>query len=129
MTMFTLLVRDVLSDRVLVTRESARLLADPLATVMLAHHEHEDAPDTAQVTVDFDGVGGVAPSFLDELLLVFESVLEAHGGGRKGRLIVANAPTRISLKFEAVARGHAMSIRLLPDGSWLLSKVEDAPPE
>ena len=128
MTMFTLLLRDILSDRVLVTRESARLLEGPLATVMLACQEHQNTPDTAQVTVDFDGVGGVAPSFLDELLLVFESVLETHGGGRKGCLIVANAPTRISLKFEAVARGHAMSIRLLPDGSWLLSDAEDAVP-
>ena len=53
------------------------------------------------------------------------SLIGAETGGREQCLIVANPPTRLSLKFEAVARGHGMSVRALPDGSWLLTDTQN----
>ncbi len=83
----------------------------------------ENPSGTTSIAVDFEGIEGIAPSFLDELLSIFESLIGEETGGREPCLIVANPPTRLSLKFEAVARGHGMSVRALPDGSWLLTDV------
>ncbi len=123
--MRTLRVHDVLKDRILVSRESARRLEDPLRTIMGNARTSGNASGMAPVAVDFAGVEGIAPSFLDELLSIFESLVGAGGGERC--LIVANPPTRLSLKFEAVARGHGMSVQAMPDGSWLLTDARDAP--
>ncbi len=117
--MHTLRVHDVLKDKVLVSRESARLLEVPLEGMIATEGTTVDS----RVTVDFEGVEGIAPSFLDELLTIFESLV-----GGEQCLVIANAPTRLSLKFEAVARGHEMSVRALPDGSWLVSGRRDPGP-
>jgi hypothetical protein len=74
-----------------------------------------------QAIIDFEGAQGVAPSFLDELLSIFEAVIAERTNGETRRLIVAHPPARLTLKFEAIARGHGMSVRALPDGSWLLT--------
>lgn len=105
----------------LVGRESAHLLKDALGAMMASGEGSENSPALTPVTVDFQGIGGIAPSFLDELISVFESFVgTGPAGGRRG-LIIASPPTRLSLKFEAVARGHGMVARALPDGSWLLT--------
>ena len=119
--MRTLRIHDVLKERILVSRESARLLENAIKTMTVSEGKQGEACDTTPISVDFDGVEGMAPSFLDELLSVFESVIGPDADGCERCLIVANPPTRLSLKFEAVARGHRMSIRALPDGSWLLT--------
>jgi hypothetical protein len=119
--MRTLRVHDVLKDRILVSRESARLLEGELCDMMASAATPGEARDVTPVTIDFEGIAGVAPSFLDELLSVFESVIGADANGGERCLMVVNPPTRLSLKFEAVARGHGMLVRTLPGGSWLLT--------
>ncbi len=119
-------VHDVLSDRILVSRESARLLEDALRGMMESAGSGKAACDPTPWTVDFEGVEGMAPSFLDELLSIFESFLGTQAAPSARRLIVAHPPTRLSLKFEAVARGHGMSVRALADGSWLLADGQDS---
>ena len=119
--MHTLRVNDVLKDRILVSRESARLLENALSVMMAGAATSGEACGTMLVAIDFEGVEGIAPSFLDELLSVFESLIGAENRGVGRSLIVANPPTRLSLKFEAVARGHRLSVRALPDGSWSLT--------
>lgn len=119
--MQTLRVQDVLKDKILVSRESARLLEGPLVTAMEDARNSGDALGTTPVAVDFVGVEGMAPSFLDELLCVFESVFGTEADPAKRCLVVANPPTRLSSKFEAIARGHGMSVQALPDGSWSLT--------
>jgi hypothetical protein len=121
----TLRVNDVLKDKILVSREAARLLEHALRAVIVGAGAHVNATDATPVAVDFEGVEGIAPSFLDELLSVFESVVGAETDGRKRCLMVTNPPTRLSLKFEAIARGHGMSIQALPDGSWFLTGTRD----
>lgn len=118
----TLRIHDLLKDRILVTRESARQLMAPLQAMWDGSASQDKSPDADGVTVDFDGVEGMAPSFLDELISVFEAVTGREPGERSRCLVVANPPTRLSLKFEAVARGHGMTGRAAPDGSWLLTR-------
>lgn len=120
--MCTLLVRDILNDAILVSRESARLLEDALRRLTTRTDGIERETDKATVIVDFQGVQGIAPSFIDELITIFESLVDAdrNGNGIGWRLTVANPPTRLSRKFEAVARGHGMIVRVAPDGSWTL---------
>ncbi len=122
--MHRLRVSSILKDAILVSRESARQLEDPLRTIMENARTPGNASGTTPVAVDFAGVEGIAPSFLDELLSIFESLVGTDGDGEKC-LIVANPPMRLSLKFEAVARGHAMSVRALPDGSWFLTDARN----
>jgi len=119
--MRALRVNDVLRDRILVSRESAHLLEDAINTMMGAERPSGDSSDTTSIAVDFEGIEGIAPSFLDELLSIFESIIGSEPAGLERSLVVANPPTRLSLKFEAVARGHGMSVRALTDGSWLLT--------
>jgi len=119
--MRTFRVKDILKDKILVSRESARLLQAPLNAMMVSVKTPANAPQITPLAVDFEDVEGIAPSFLDELLTIFESLLGAESNGKERCLIVANPPTRLSLKFEAVARGHGMSVRAQSDGSWLLS--------
>lgn len=126
--MHTIRVNDVLKDRILVSRESARLLEAPLSAMMVSARTPGNASNTTPVAVDFEGIEGIAPSFLDELLSIVESILGTEDNGRERCLIVANPPTRLSLKFEAIARGHQMSVRALPDGSWFLTDYRNSCP-
>ena len=119
--MRTLRVNDVLKDKVLVSRESAHVLEEALSAMMAAARTPENSSGATTMAVDFEGIEGIAPSFLDELLSIFESIIGSETNDLERCLIVANPPTRLSLKFEAVARGHGMSVRALPDGSWLLT--------
>ena len=119
--MVTLRVNDILKDRILVSRESAHLLENPLNAMMAAAKTPGNPTGTISMVVDFEGIEGMAPSFLDELLSIFESIIGSETDAPERRVVVANPPTRLSLKFEAVARGHGMSVRARPDGSWLLT--------
>ncbi len=124
--MYTLRVNDVINDRILVSRESARLLEAALGTMMVRARKPGPDSGTTPVAIDFEGVEGVAPSFIDELLSIFESFVGTDTDGRERCLIIVNPPTRLSLKFQAVARGHRMSVRTLPDGSWRLTDSRDS---
>lgn len=118
--MHTLRVHDVLCDRILVSRESARLLEQKLRTLLSYSEAAVPQGMPRAFTVDFEGVEGLAPSFIDELVLILNSIMRQGTDGPIRRLIFAHPPTRLSSKFEAIARGHSMSIRVLPDGSWEL---------
>lgn len=112
--MVHVLVKEVIHDRILVSRESAHLLEQHISKALAA------AGTLAQITVDFQGIDGMAPSFLDELLSIFASMTtEATDKGQMA-VVIANPPSRLSSKFEAVARGRSVAIELLPNGCWLL---------
>jgi len=124
--MQTIRVQDLLPDKILVSRESARLLEARLRTQLASQSVMSNDGGFATLTVDFEGVEGVAPSFIDELVLVFRDIFSNGKESRARRLVLAHPPTRLSSKFEAIARGHHMSIQLLSDGSWMMV---DAPPK
>jgi hypothetical protein len=124
MKTLSLVVHELLKDKVLVSRESARLLEEPLSRLMTDAGRGATRPDDGDVTVDFAGVEGIAPSFLDELFTIFECLVSAAGAATSRRLRVANPPARLSSKFEAVARGHRLSVATQPDGAWLLAPLD-----
>lgn len=119
--MSTIRVSQVIPDKILMSRESAHLLEHAMAESLAARGAGPDSNSAKALTVDFQGIEGVAPSFVDELLTIFETIIGPDATARDCRLVVANPPTRLSSKFEAVARGHSMTVRLEPDGSWLIS--------
>jgi len=125
MIMRTIRVTDVLQDRILVSRESARLLESAIVTALERWPAPSKHSDEQPIALDFEGVEGMAPSFLDELLLILGSLMAARGHGGLQDLIVTHPPTRLSRKFEAVARGHNLSAGVQPDGSWRLTPSPD----
>ena len=124
--MKTLQVNRFLKDKILVSRESAHLLEDAIRELTDSVAATETPSKPTPIAIDFAGVEGVAPSFLDELLSIFESLVGAPANDNELCLIIANPPARLSLKFEAIARGHGMSVRAQPDGSWLMARTQDA---
>lgn len=102
-------LHDLLHRRVLVTRESARSLEARLSTSL--------DPALPEVRIDFAGIEGVTPSFIDELLGVLQGAPASTGGDGR-RFVFANLPTRMSEKFAAIARGRNLTLRVGEDESW-----------
>ncbi len=118
MSTHTLKVRDFLDDHILVGRESARRLEGAIRAALELNPPHNG--ELSKFVVDFEGIQGIAPSFLDEMFLILDAVLAQETVKSERSIALANPPTRLSLKFEAVARGHGLSIAEQSDGSWLL---------
>ena len=102
----------LLKRRVLVTRQTAR---DIQARVTEAVREGD-----GDIVLDFEGVEGITPSFLDETLSIVEESVHESGDGRI-RMTMVHPPTRLSSKFAAVGRGHGLSIAQSEDGAWIIS--------
>ena len=78
-----------------------------------------------EIAMDFTGVDGLTPSFLDETLTVIEECLD--GTSDKQLLVkVMNPPTQLSSKFAAVARGHDLLIKESDSGAWIISRGAEA---
>lgn len=106
-----------LGRRVLVTRESARSLEADLRRAVSA--------GGGEVLLDFSGVDGITPSFLDETLGLIQEAYEAAQPG--GLLVrVLSPPTRLTAKFEAVGRGRGLSIREGSGSEWVIEPVATA---
>lgn len=114
--MKSVMIHDLLEMRVLVTRESARTIEGKLADAL--------AEGDGEAILDFTGVEGLAPSFLDETLSVIEDCSLAVGRGHI-RVVLKNPPTLLSEKFAAVARGHDLKIEASDMGDWILSRNGD----
>ena len=111
--MGSLNIFEILGKRVLVTRSSARQLAPDLADALVG--------GDGEVTLDFVGVDGITPSFLDEILLVLEEAVPSAGVNRL-RVEVMNSPTQLSSKFAAVSRGHGLVAKEMGDQTWIIEK-------
>ena len=110
--MGSLKIFDLVGKRVLVTRSSARALAPDLADAL--------SEGDGEVTLDFAGVDGLTPSFLDEILSVLEESALALGRGQL-RVEVTNSPTQLSSKFAAVGRAHGLVTDEPTTGTWIIS--------
>ena len=105
-------VLELLGNRALVTRESARRLR-PAITDSLAR-------ETGEVVLDFSGILGVTPSFVDELLQVIQDGL-GESGLSELRVTAKNPPTRLSLKLVAIAKGRGAELRETEAGAWTVA--------
>ena len=111
-------IYDLLGKKVLVTRSSARTLSDAFADWAQSGND--------RAAFDLENIMGITPSFFDEMLLMVEEV-----GETSQRITIANPPTELSSKFQAVARAHGLVISEGEGGSWLVGRpetMEDAAP-
>ena len=106
-------VFDIVGQSVLVSRESARSIEPNL---------REEQPDIDTSTggllrLDFSGARGVAPSFLDEALLVAEEWLR-DSGYPDATVTFAQPSTIMAVKHHAMARAHGRTLVALENGDW-----------
>ena len=104
-------IYDLLGKKVLVTRSSARTLYDALAAAAQSGNEG--------AAFDLEHVMGITPSFFDEMLLMVEET-----GKSTRRITIANPPTELSSKFQAVARAHGLRATVAGNGSWLVGRPD-----
>ena len=106
-------VFDIVGQHVLVSRESARSI-EPL----LPKAENGDG----LVRLDFSGARGVAPSFLDEALLVAEEYMR-DSGRPDATVVFGQPPTTIAAKHHAIARAHGRTLVVNEEGDWEFRKI------
>lgn len=105
-------VFDIVGQHVLVSRESARGIKPLLAE---AHN------GDGHLRLDFSGARGVAPSFLDEALLVAEEYIR-ECGCPDDAVIFGQPPTTLAAKHHAIARAHGRTLVVNEDGDWEFRK-------
>lgn len=110
--MTTVKMYDLERKRILVTRQSARGIEPILCAAMVEGQ--------GQIALDFSGVDGVTPSFLDETLAVIQKCIQTTQG-KEFRLLVVHPPTRLSAKFAAVGRARGLSISESESGTWIIT--------
>ncbi len=107
-----LALHDVIKNRVLVTRKSARAIAPMIEAAI------RDAG--GPLKLDFTHVDGVTPSFLDELLSVVDELF-ARANVYAFRVEILNPPTALSAKFAAIGRGRDLTLAET-DGGWIIER-------
>ncbi len=112
--MTSLKVFDIVGQNVLVSRESARSVKEALAA-------RETGGDRT-LSLDFSGARGVAPSFLDEALLVAEEHI-CDCGHPDATIIFVQPPTVLAAKHHAIARAHGRTLVATEDGDWEFRKI------
>ena len=114
--MNSVMIHDLLDKRILVSRESARSIELKVAAAL--------AEGDGELILDFTGVEGISPSFLDETLSIVEDCSQAVGP-RHIHIVLKNPPTLMSEKYAAVARGHDLEIIASEMGDWIISRNGD----
>lgn len=105
-------IYDLAKKRALVTREAAVVISEAMASA--------PANSTTDLTLDFEGIEAVTPSFVDELLGLAQGVLRARHSAPT-RILFLNTPTRLSAKFTAIARARDVAISETEDGVWSIT--------
>lgn len=105
-------VFDLLTRRVLVARSSAREIASAIERAL--------SEGDGAVELDFEGIEGVTPSFVDETLGVIQAILERTHIGLE-RIVVSHPPTRLSSKFKAIGRGRNLVLTETAEGTWVIT--------
>ena len=108
---------DVLQKRVVTSRESARSLRPTIAAAAASH----DQP----IIFDFEGIQGVTPSVVDEILLILDAVLPPEYPVDPG-VEFRKVPMELSRKYDAVANAHKLLFTQDGRGSWVLHDAREA---
>ncbi len=98
-------------QKVLVTRVSARSLAEPLRSSV--------QPGDPRLELDFAGIEGLTPSFLDELLGMINDIVTPSGSPQL-EILLLSPPTRLSSKFAAVGKARGYEVSELEGDRWVL---------
>ena len=116
--MATIKIFDLIPKRMLVTRETARGIWPELRRAIA---QSED-----DITLDFQEIRGVTPSFLDEVLAMVGEL----AGNRKAirvRIKVVNPPAELSTVHSAIARTHGLTMSTSTGGAWIITPSEGVP--
>lgn len=116
--MATIRVFDLIPKRMLVARGTAREIWPDLKRTF--------APLDDDVTLDFHGIRGVTPSFLDEVLSMVGE-LAANSKASDVRIKIASPPAELSEVLSAIAKTHGLVISEAADGAWILTPTEGVP--
>ena len=100
----------------LTSRSSARKIKAALDLENQIHF-----PDNS-LSLDFSGAEGVAPSFLDEALLVAEEYI-VECGQPDAAIIFGQPPTTLAAKHHAIARAHGRTLVVNDAGDWEFRKI------
>lgn len=106
-------VFDIVGMHALVSRQSARNIKPALA----AGAGGEGGP----LRLDFSGARGVAPTFLDEALLVAEEYI-SDCGQPDATIIFVRPPTALAVKHHVIARAHGRTLVVNDAGDWEFRK-------
>lgn len=113
--MTTVKIHDILKRRVLVTRESAKVLK-PILSAAVSRCEGKSF-------LDFSGIAGVTPSFIDETLAIIEEVLQPQNGNLC-ELEMLNFPSQLSPQLLRAGKRHGLLIRKESDTALIISKMK-----
>ncbi len=119
--MSTVRIGNMVQNRILVTRTSARSLGAGVADML--------QNDAEPIALDFRGIRGFTPSFFDELLHSMGDL--AWSQGRDLDLRIVNPPWELMSIHEAIGRAHGLLISESEGGSWLVRQnkmMEDGNP-
>ena len=108
-------VFDIVGQNVLVSRESARSIKQALSA--------EETDGKGMLCLDFSGARGVAPSFLDEALLVAEEHIRDCGQPNT-TIILVQPPTVLAAKHHAIARAHGRTLVVTESGDWEFRNID-----
>jgi hypothetical protein len=111
--MRTIEIFQLLRRKILVTRESASTVREAIESSIKVDGE---------VTLDFSGIDGVTPSFVDEMLAIVEDARTASSR-REIRVIFSHAPTPLSSKFIAIGRRHAAKMSQSTSDAWEITNA------
>ena len=98
----------------LTSRKSARKIKAVL--------EREISISDTSLHLDFCGAEGVAPSFLDEALLVAEEYMR-DCGRPDAAVVFGQPPTTLAAKHHAIARAHGRTLVVNEEGDWEFRKI------
>ena len=98
----------------LTSRRSARKIKAAL--------ERENFLLDSSLLLDFCGAEGVAPSFLDEALLVAEEYTR-DSGRPDATVVFGQPPTTLAAKHHAIARAHGRTLVVNEAGDWEFRKT------
>ena len=98
----------------LTSRSSARKIKPAL--------EKQDFYQGGNLLLDFSGAEGVAPSFIDETLLVAEEYARASGFA-EATVVFSQPPTVLAAKHHAIARAHGRTLVVADNGDWEFRKI------
>ena len=105
-----------------VEKEIPLLTSRMSARKIKAALEQENFISDSALHLDLSGAEGIAPSFLDEALLVAEEYI-----GKCGRpdvtVIFGQPPTTLASKHHAIARAHGRTLVVNEDGDWEFRKI------
>jgi len=102
-------IHELMKRRVLVSRDSAEPIRNALRDSTLEEGQ--------TLTLDFHGVEGITPSFIDEVFHHLRNELSTKGV-HSTRIVFANVPTRLSSKFLAIGRAHDLALDETAPGLW-----------